>query len=125
MNSGKRKAIRDQVKLVIGAIAGADLYTFKKANLINDTPAICVYLEEGDVPHPIERQGVLTIRVMAPDQVDIDDVLDGFGDQVQQLLETAVVDSSIYNYVTEDGYAYERDSADGWTALDIRYQVNY
>lgn len=130
MNAGKRKAIRDKVVAVIGSIAGADVYAFKKVQLETGKPAICVYLEEGDIENPIQRAGVLTIRVMAPDQADIDDVLDGFGDQVQQKIESVPIDHSPdstdpYRFITEQRYEYDRASAEAWTALDISYRVDY
>lgn len=124
MNNGQRKAIRDHVKSLIGVVVGAEKFTFKKAKLETGTPAICIYLEQGD-QEGLEDNAILTIRVMAPDEVDVDDLLDGFGDSVQRLIEEASVSAAPYQYLTEQGFEYDRDSTEAWTALDIRYEVNY
>ncbi|SEQ49194.1 Phage minor tail protein U [Amphritea atlantica] len=124
MNAGQRKAIRDHVKNLIGVVPGAEVFTFKKAKLENDTPAICVYLEEGDADLP-GMNGVLAIRVMHPDENDVDDKLDALGDIVQQAIESAAQPNEAYQYTVEVGFEYDRDGTESWTGLDIRYLVNY
>ena len=130
MNNGQRKAIRDKVKelLEAAAIPNIELYTFQKARLSGNVPAVCIYLEQGETDG-IENNVNLTIRIMAPDEDNVDDLLDTVGDQVQVVIGEVVdhesVLSEVCQYITEQGFAYERDEVEACTVLDLTYGINY
>ena len=124
MNNGQRKAVRDHLKTLIGTVPGAEVFAFKKAKIETDTPAICVYFEQGE-HGGLEDNGTLTLRIIAPDQADIDDVLDDIADVAQSRIEAGAVADAPYAFIFEQGFEYDRDSTEAWTALDIRYTVNY
>ncbi len=126
MNNGQRKLIRDHIKTAIDAAAIPDiqLFTFKKSNLDGEKVAVCIYLESGDYDQ-LAYDSTLTVRVMAPDQQNVDDVLDAVGDQVQAVLGQDITLDGTCRFITRKGYEYDRESTQAWTALDIQYGVNH
>jgi hypothetical protein len=126
MNNGQRKLIRDHIKTVIDAAAIPDiqLFTFKKSNLDGEKVAVCIYLENGDYDQ-LEYDSTLTVRVMAPDQQNVDDVLDAVGDQIEAVLGQDITLDGNCRFITEKGYEYDRESTQAWTALDMQYGVNH
>jgi hypothetical protein len=124
MNNGQRKLIRDHIKTVIAAAAISDiqLFTFKKSNLDGEKAAVCIYMENGDYEQ-LGYDSTLTVRVMAPDQQNVDDVLDAIGDQIQNTLNQDITLAGTCRFITLKGYEYDRESTQAWTALDMQYGV--
>lgn len=126
MGISQNKIIRDKIVELLEAkqISGIELHAFKKVRLTGENAAVCVYLEQGEVDL-LEVNAALTVRIMAADINNVDDLLDSIAVQVQEELMPGDNLSGVCSFLVYSGFEYDRDETEGWTALDLAYTVNY
>lgn len=128
-----RKQIRDTVaQLLEPALLAFDpnlqVFTFKKTELKNADPIVCVYLEEADIENGIdyaENDAQLSIHVVIPNRNDIDDALDDIGAVCETVMQDNLWLDGLLTNQLHSGWKYERDLLPGMTGLTLTYQIRW